>query len=125
MASDADALFAGVNKPADMDDMTDLEKKHHPIITAPEAVAVGECFDVTIEVGKLLEHPNQRAHFIEFVDLYADGVYLGRASFTAVTTCPVATFCVSLDRPFEQLRAFSYCNLHGTWENAVAIKVAE
>jgi superoxide reductase len=119
-----DELFTGVNKPADMDNMTDLEKKHHPVISAPDKVQAGECFEVVVEVGKLLEHPNQRAHFIQFVELYADEVYLGRQDFTAESTCPVAKFCVSLTQSFSTLRAFDYCNLHGAWEGDKAIEVA-
>jgi superoxide reductase len=119
-----DELFRGVNRPADMDNMTDLEKKHYPIISAPDQVKAGECFEVVVEVGKLLEHPNQRAHFIEFVELYADDVYLGRQDYTAETTCPVAKFCVQLTQPFGELRAFDYCNLHGTWSATKAIAVA-
>ena len=120
-----DDLFCGVNKPADPGNMTDLEKKHMPVISAPDVVQKGECFEVTIEVGKLLAHPNERAHHIKFVELYADETYLGRQDFTAVTTCPVAKFCVSLDHVHGQLRAFEVCNLHGVWESDKPLQVAQ
>jgi len=119
----ADNLFCGVNRPADPANLSDLEKKHLPVITAPDTVKNGECFEVTVEVGKLLAHPNVRAHYIEFIELYADETYLGRVDFTPVTTCPTVTFCVQLDHVHQGLRAFVYCNLHGTWEGDKALQV--
>ena len=35
-------LFCGVNVVKDIDNMTDLEKKHFPVITAPKSVREGE-----------------------------------------------------------------------------------
>jgi superoxide reductase len=124
-AGAGDDLFCGVNKPVNPDDMSDLEKKHYPVITAPDQVKKGECFEVTVEVGKLLAHPNQHAHFIQFVELYADGAYLGRQDFTAETTCPTAKFSIMLQHEFTALRAFDYCNLHGAWEADKAIEVVD
>lgn len=115
-------LFAQVNTPKDPANITDLEKKHLPTITAPESVKAGECFDVTVEVGKLLPHPNEHGHHIEFVDLYEDKVFLCRADLSAVKTCPKVTFCVSLNKS-GILRAFESCNLHGVWEGTREISV--
>lgn len=115
-------LFAQVNTPKDWANLTDLEKKHIPVINAPESVKAGECFSVTVEVGQLLAHPNERAHHIEFIDLYEDKVYLCRADFSAVRTCPKVTFCVSLAKG-GVLRAFESCNLHGVWEATKPIAV--
>lgn len=109
-------LFSGVNKAKDPDNMTDLEKKHTPVITAPDKVKAGECFEVAIEVGKLLAHPNETGHFIEFIELYAGYAYLTRQDLTAVRTCPVLKVCLSLEKDLGPLRAFVRCNLHGGWE---------
>ena len=103
--------------------MSALEKKHVPVISAPEKVEKGKCFEVTVEVGKYKDHPNEPGHFIEFVELYADETYLGRAHFAHTTTCPTATFCVALDHIHKQLRAFERCNLHGTWEGDLEVEV--
>jgi superoxide reductase len=121
----ADDIFCGVNTVTDIDQATDLEKKHLPIISAPESVKKGECFEVTVEVGKLLKHPNEPGHFIQFIELYAGDTYLGRMDLTAKTTCPIMKMCVSLDHAHGKLRAFERCNLHGTWENEVDIEVTE
>ncbi len=117
-------LFAGINKPKDANNLTDLEKKHVPVITAPDRVKPGECFEVVVEVGKLLQHPNENGHFIQFIELYAGHVYLARMDFTARTTCPVMKVCVSLDKDVGRLRAFERCNLHGIWEADKPITVA-
>jgi superoxide reductase len=121
----AEDIFCGINTVSDVEQASDLEKKHLPIITAPRRVKKGECFEVTVEVGKLLRHPNEAGHFIMFIELYADDTYLARMDFTAGTTCPVMKSCVALEHTHGKLRAFERCNLHGTWENEVDIEVTE
>ena len=118
-------LFSGVNRPADTRNLTDLDKKHIPVIDAPSSVGRGECFTVTVEVGKLLAHPNERSHFIEFIDLYADEMFLARVDLTAVSTCPKATLCVALSAPADELRAYERCNIHGVWVGSTPIRVTE
>jgi superoxide reductase len=117
-------LFCGVNTPQDADNPTDLEKKHIPVISAPDEVKAGECFEVTVEVGKLLDHPNERSHYINFVDLYCGDAFLTRLDLTPVSTCPVLKACVRLDKCCGPLKAFEFCNLHGTWMASKDIKVS-
>lgn len=118
-------LFCGVNIAKNPNNMTDLEKKHLPVITAPKSVRKGECFEVTVEAGKLMAHPNEPSHYIEFIELYADHTYLARMDLTARRTCPAMTVCVSLDHTHGKLRAFDHCNLHGTWESQAQIEVTD
>lgn len=118
-------MFCGVNTPKDFDNMTDLEKKHLPIITVKKTVKKGEYFEVLVEVGKLLKHPNEPAHFIEIIELYADHTYLTRIDFTAQRTAPIFRIPVSLDHTHGKLRAFARCNLHGTWKGQTDIEVTE
>lgn len=122
MAEEKD-LFAQINTASDMENLSDLEKKHLPVIDAPETVKAGECFEVVVNVGKLLTHPSDPDHFIEFVELYAGHVYLARMHFTAQTTCPVMKTCVSLPKDLGPLRAFERCNIHGVWEYDKPIRV--
>ena len=124
-ASCKDDLFCGVNIPAQDDpaSMSDLEKKHVPVISAPDRVKKGECFEVTVEVGKHKAHPSEPGHFINFVELYADHTYLGRQHFVHTMGCPVAKFCIKLEHMHKELRAFEWCNLHGNWEGVKAISV--
>ena len=117
-------LFVGVNEPADVDNPSDLEKKHTPVIDAPDEVKAGECLAVTVEVGKLLAHPNDHDHFIQFVELYADETFLARGSLTSVKSCPKMTFCIALKGSAEELRAYCHCNMHGTWVGRKAVKIS-
>ena len=118
-------LLSQINRGADLSNLTDLEKKHAPVITAPEKVKPGECFEVTVEVGKLLSHPIENAHFIEFIELYAGHVCLARTDFTARSTCPIMKACIALDKDLGPIRAFARCNLHGVWESSKPIAVGE
>ncbi len=115
-------LFSQVNRPEDPDNPTDLEKKHLPVIEAPDNPGAGEAIQVSVEVGKLLAHPNEPAHHIEFIDLYEDDVYLARADLTGVKVNPKVTFEVVLTKS-GKLRAFSCCNLHGVWEGDKPISI--
>lgn len=115
-------LWAGVNKPLDSNNLTDLEKKHVPVIDAPSTVTKGQPITVTVEVGKMMAHPNELAHFIEWIDLYEDRLFLARADFTPTKVHPKVTFAVTLSQS-GTLRAFARCNLHGVWEGARAIEV--
>ena len=118
-------LFCGVNTAKDPENITDLEKKHMPIITAPKSIKKGECFEVLVEVGKLMEHPNEPGHHIEFIELYADHTYLARMELTARMACPIMKVCLSLDHVHCKLRAFERCNLHGVWEGQAEIEVTD
>ena len=116
-------LFAGVNRPSDSLNLTDLERKHIPAIHVQGSVDKGEYFEVSVEVGKTLAHPNERGHFIEFIDLYADELFLARLDLTAINAAPKATFSVSLTGSAEELRAYARCNLHGIWLGSTPIAV--
>ncbi|MCK4926790.1 class II SORL domain-containing protein [Candidatus Aerophobetes bacterium] len=107
-------LFSQVNRPEDPNNMTDLEKKHLPVIDAPDRASAGEAIQVSVQVGKLLAHPNEAGHHIEFIDLYENDVYLTRVDFTGGKVNPRAIFEVMLEIG-GTLRAFSSCNLHGVW----------
>jgi superoxide reductase len=119
----ADDIFCSVNTVLDTIHASDLEKKHLPVITAPKKIKKGEPFKATIEVGKLLKHPNEPGHFIQFIELYADDTYLARMDFTAQMTEPFMTTNVTLNHSHGKLRAFTRCNLHGTWENEIDIYI--
>ena len=81
-------LLVGVNEAVDPANLSNLEKKHIPSIKAPQTVKNGECFDVTLEVGKTIAHANESSHCIHSIDLHADETFLARTDFTAARTCP-------------------------------------
>ena len=110
-------LFCGINraKSSDPSSMNDLEKKHTPVIEIKGTPKEGETLQVTIEVGKYLNHPNQHGHFIQWMELYSGDTFLSRVDFTSERTDPKAIFTVKLDH-LHSLRALAHCNMHGTWE---------
>ena len=114
-----DDLFCGINKTKStgVDGMPDLDKKHTPVITAPAEVKKGEPFEVGIEVGKYLKHPNENAHFIEWLELYSGDTFLGRIDFVSRLTEPKVTLTVAVDHA-HPLVARARCNLHGLWQSA-------
>ena len=111
-------LFCGLNKAKsdNVEEMTDLEKKHTPIIDAATTVKKGEAFEVSVEVGNLLAHPNENAHFIEWIELYSGDTFLARANLEPRLTVPKVKFVVALDHG-HALIAKERCNLHGVWES--------
>jgi len=107
-------LLAQVNRVADPANMTDMEKKHYPVIMCPESVEAGEPFECTVHIGRHMEHPNEPAHHIEFIDLYLDRIFLCRADLQAKKCEPKVTFNIALPRS-GALRAYGSCNIHGVW----------
>lgn len=76
-------------------------EKHVPVIEKIEGgyrVTIGE-----------VKHPMESAHFIEWIELSADGKVLRQ--YLAPGQEPVAEFCVEA----ENVTAREYCNLHGLW----------
>ncbi|MFB0563471.1 MAG: class II SORL domain-containing protein [Candidatus Lokiarchaeia archaeon] len=106
------------------DPMTDMMRKHTPVITAPDSVKANEPFSVSVKVGGIegVEHPNMLGHWINWVELYAGERFLGRAEFAPTVASPEATFHIVLEGPTE-LRIIDSCNLHGLWESKKKIGV--
>ena len=114
MAEEVMDLLQQVNRVADPANMTDLEKKHCPVITCPDSVKAEEPFECAVHVGKHMKHPNEPAHHIEFIDLYLNDVFLCRADLQAKKSEPKLTFNIMLQQS-GALKAFESCNAHGVW----------
>jgi len=119
----AEDLFSDINRAADMSSLSDLERKHLPVIDAPDSVKAGEPFEVTVEVGRLLTHPNEPGHHIEWIVLLNGSVTLAMVELSGVSAEPKITLTVRLERS-SRLRALAKCNLHGEWEQSRDVKVS-
>jgi len=109
-------------------------EKHVPVISAPDAITVGEAFKVKVHVGAEIAHPNTLEHHIKWIDVYfqPEGdkfVYqVGHVEFAAhgekgaIFTSPLAIFKLQVASA-GTLTALSLCNLHGLWESSVELKV--
>ena len=77
------------------------KEKHVPVITK---VADG----YKVAVGSVA-HPMEAQHFIEWIELVADGKIYRQCLEPGKT--PEALFCIKADK----VSAREYCNLHGLW----------
>ena len=119
----AEDTLCGVNLPKDQTNLTDLEKKHLPVIEAPAKTKKDEPFEIAITVGKLLAHPNEPGHFVEWIEVYCGDTFLGRANYSGGASFPQASFTVKLSHAHGPLKVWAKCNLHGIWESTTAISV--
>jgi len=69
---------------------------------------------VLVKVGSV-PHPMLEAHWIEWIELYKDGVLVKHVDLKPGQE-PQATFEVEFDS-LDQLLAKEHCNLHGTWQS--------
>ena len=107
---------------------TEGREKHAPVIEIDRAHGKTGTDIVRIIVGKEVAHPNTVEHHIVWAELFGvkqDGqvISLGRTDFTPAYTRPVIN--IRLDIPLAEFKAFgalSYCNVHGLWENILAVQ---
>ncbi len=78
------------------------QEKHVPVIEETEN-------SVKVRVGEV-PHPMEEKHFIEWIQLIADGVT--HRKFLKAGESPEAEFSVKGDK----LTAREYCNVHGLWK---------
>ena len=116
-------VLCGVNIPKDANALSELEQKHIPVISSPAKVKKDETFTVTVEVGKYKAHPNEPAHFIEWVELYSGDTFLLRASLAGSLSQPKIVIPVKLTHAHGPLKAWAKCNIHGLWEGEKDIAV--
>ena len=119
-------LFCGNNIPKDAENMTELEKKHMPVIDCPGTVKAGEPFQVKINVGEI-PHVMEEGHFVQWIDVYFKDNFFARVELTPKFTRPEVT--LTLERHSKHssstLRVIERCNLHGQWEATKEITVTE
>ena len=79
-------------------------EKHVPVIEKTEK-------GIKVRIGSA-PHPMEEKHFIEWIELIADGKVF--REFLKPGMAPEATFCVCFQP--KTLEAREYCNLHGLWK---------
>ena len=78
------------------------QEKHVPVVKVDGS-------SVTVTVGSTL-HPMEEKHWIEWIELVADGVSYTR--FLKPGDAPEAEFCIA---DAKNVYAREFCNLHGHW----------
>ncbi|MHA1410418.1 MAG: class II SORL domain-containing protein [Candidatus Odinarchaeia archaeon] len=113
-----DFSLVKLNKPTDWSNLSNMAKKHVPVLEAPEKVKAGESFTIKIKVGGIdgVEHPNMLGHWINWIAIHAGEVLLARVGLSPeLTNGYTVTLSVSL-KETTTLIPRSFCNLHGLWE---------
>lgn len=117
------------------------EEKHVPVIECESRVPADTNFDVSISVGKEVDHPNTTEHHIRWIQLYflPDGgttpIQIAKTAFNAHGESPEGpnessvythhTASVSMKTgKAGTLMALSYCNIHGLWQSSRDIDLA-
>lgn len=102
-----------INKPVDPENLTEGEKKHVPVIEAPEIVLAGEPFEVTVTVG-CIPHVMEENHFIEWVELYLLDKLVERKELRpSGEEVAKVTYKVEFDKSLIAIEEFEKCWVHG------------
>ena len=105
---------SAIKKPVDLNNLTELEKKHIPLIKINRqcGLAGPGCLDVHIKIGDIL-HVMEAKHYIMYIDVYLDRKFIARYHLTPDTLNPILG--IHLKVAVGQLLALENCNLHGRW----------
>lgn len=107
-------------KPENPAKLSASEMKHTPQITIVAKDKAGyTAVDITVGQGGII-HPSTADHWIDFIELYADGKLVGKSTLEAVISRGQALFAVKLDG-VKKLTAKAGCNLHGIWSSELAL----
>ena len=100
----------------DANNLTELEKKHIPVITVVKKCGLipEGCLDVHVKMGQI-QHPMQADHYIVHIDFYIDNEFISRVILTPDKLNPAAA--LHLKAESGKLTAIELCNLHGAWIN--------
>ena len=104
-------VLGGIHRVDDLEAADDFSKKHVPFV---ECARDGDVCSITIEVGHYFPHPNQPDHWIEYLEVFANGAPIATYDFAAGVVAPKVTCVATLD-PGTPITVFERCNLHGVW----------
>lgn len=110
------SLFDQINTAGNFNEDATKEK-HLPTLTVKKLE--GTKYSVRVDVGQG-KHPNEMDHWIQWAELRVQGLYVGRAEFSAKIMEPIAEFIVNLEAPTE-ISALIRCNKHGLWETTTSV----
>lgn len=107
------SLFDQINT-AENSNEAAIKEKHVPTITV-EDIADGK-HKVKVDVGEG-KHPNEIDHWIQWVELRVNEMYVGRVEFSANVMDPVAEFVINCSgNPKCSISVLARCNKHGLWK---------
>lgn len=96
------------------------ELKHTPLITLGEKDAKGYTLvEITVGQGGII-HPSTPDHWIDFIELYADGKLVGKNTLEPEISRGATSFALKLDS-VKELKSRAGCNLHGIWTSTLKV----
>jgi superoxide reductase len=100
--------------PKDLNNLTELEKKHIPVITIVKKFGLipEGCQDVHVKMGEI-QHPMLPEHHIKHIDFYIDKKFVSRVILTPEKLNPAAG--LHLKTSAGKLTVIELCNIHGAW----------
>jgi len=103
-----------IKTPKDVNNLTELEKKHVPVITLVKKCGLipEGCQDVHVRMGQI-QHPMQPEHYIVHIDFYIDKKFISRVILTPDKLNPAAA--LHLKATSGKLTVIELCNIHGAW----------
>ena len=103
-----------IKTPQDANNLTELEKKHIPVITLVKKCGLipEGCLDVHVKMGEI-QHPMQPQHYIAHIDFYIEKRFISRVILTPEHLNPAAA--LHLKTSSGRLCVIELCNLHGAW----------
>ena len=103
-----------IKTPKDVNNLTELEKKHVPVITVVKKCGLipEGCQDVHVKMGEI-QHPMVGEHYIMHIDFYIDNEFISRVKLTPDKLNPAAA--LHLKAQSGKLTVIELCNLHGAW----------
>ena len=107
-------------KPKNPAKMDKGELKHSPLVTLKEKDAKGYTLvEILVGQGGII-HPSTPDHWIDFIELYADGKLVGKSILEPEISRGAASFALKLDS-VKELKAKAGCNLHGIWTSTLKV----
>lgn len=88
--------------------------KHVPVVTVQSETTIYDGADfltVSTKIGQI-QHPMEEKHFIQFIDIYADNIWVKRAQMTPLV---IAAASAHLKVKPKKITVIENCNLHGYW----------
>ncbi|MBU2540865.1 MAG: hypothetical protein KJ593_03085 [Candidatus Omnitrophica bacterium] len=103
-----------IKEPQDAKNLTELEKKHIPVITIVRKCGLipEGCQDVHVKMGEI-QHPMEEKHYIVHIDFYIDAEFISRVILTPGSLNPAAALHIKATS--GKLSVIELCNLHGAW----------
>ena len=116
----SDELFMKINRPGP--EPTPIAQKHCATLCVCDEPKADEPFQVHFRVGSV-PHPMENEHAIQFVEFFANDLYLARVDLIPVAVHPEGMLWFRLPAGTWRLSAIARCNLHGLWESEKTIEI--